>query len=111
MNLNSDAEGFRLKIGVETVLQDLDTRMKSMEAESAASIGSIIMSGHQNQAQYASSYLLCDGRAVSRTDYADLLSVIGTTWGIGNGGHTFNLPDFRGECGRVSCRDRVCYYV
>src|SRR3546814_9627581 len=50
MNLNSDAEGFRLKIGVETVLQDLETRMKSMEAESAASIGSIIMSGQIGRA-------------------------------------------------------------
>lgn len=41
-------------------------------------------------------YLLCDGSAVSRTTYADLFSVIGTTFGIGDGSSTFNLPDFRG---------------
>ena len=42
-------------------------------------------------------YLTCDGSAVSRTDYAALFAVIGTTWGAGDGSTTFNLPDFRGR--------------
>lgn len=37
-------------------------------------------------------YLLCDGSTVSRTDYADLFAVIGTTYGAGDGSTTFNLP-------------------
>lgn len=37
-------------------------------------------------------YLLCDGSAVSRTDYANLFAVIGTTYGAGDGSTTFNLP-------------------
>ncbi len=37
-------------------------------------------------------YLLCDGSAVSRTDYADLFAVIGTKYGAGDGSTTFNLP-------------------
>lgn len=37
-------------------------------------------------------YLLCDGSAVSRTNYADLFAVIGTTYGAGDGSTTFNLP-------------------
>lgn len=37
-------------------------------------------------------YLLCDGSAVSRTDYADLFAVVGTTYGAGDGSTTFNLP-------------------
>lgn len=37
-------------------------------------------------------YLLCDGSAVSRTNYADLFAVIGTTYGAGDGSITFNLP-------------------
>lgn len=40
-------------------------------------------------------YLGCDGSAVSRTTYAALFAVIGTTWGVGDGSTTFNLPDFR----------------
>lgn len=38
-------------------------------------------------------WLLCDGSAVSRTDYADLYAVIGTTYGNGDGSTTFNLPN------------------
>ena len=38
-------------------------------------------------------WLLCDGSAVSRTDYAELYSVIGDTYGAGDGTSTFNLPN------------------
>lgn len=38
-------------------------------------------------------WLLCDGSAVSRTDYAKLFSAIGTIYGKGNGNTTFNLPN------------------
>ena len=38
-------------------------------------------------------YLLCDGRAVSRTKYANLFRKIGTTYGAGDGSTTFNLPN------------------
>lgn len=42
-------------------------------------------------------FLLCNGGAVSRTTYADLFAIIGTTYGVGNGTTTFNLPDLRGR--------------
>ena len=42
-----------------------------------------------------SGFLSCDGSAVSRTTYADLYAVIGTTWGSGDGSNTFNVPDLR----------------
>jgi microcystin-dependent protein len=44
-----------------------------------------------------SGWLSCDGSAVSRATYALLFSRIGTTWGVGNGSTTFNIPDLRGE--------------
>ena len=37
-------------------------------------------------------FLLCNGAAVSRTTYSALFSVIGTTYGSGDGSTTFNLP-------------------
>jgi microcystin-dependent protein len=43
-----------------------------------------------------SGWLVCDGSAVSRTSQAGLFVAIGTTWGVGDGSTTFNLPDFRG---------------
>lgn len=39
-------------------------------------------------------YLACQGQAVSRTTYAALFAVVGTTYGVGNGTTTFNLPKF-----------------
>lgn len=44
-----------------------------------------------------SGWLFCYGQAISRTTYADLYAVIGTTYGAGNGSSTFNLPDCRGR--------------
>ena len=41
-------------------------------------------------------YLLCFGQAISRTAYAGLFAVLGTTYGAGDGSTTFNLPDLRG---------------
>lgn len=37
-------------------------------------------------------FLLCDGSAISRTDFADLFDRIGTNFGSGDGSTTFNLP-------------------
>lgn len=42
-------------------------------------------------------FLMCDGSAVSRTTYADLFAIIGTTYGAGNGTTTFNLPNPNGR--------------
>jgi microcystin-dependent protein len=44
-----------------------------------------------------SGYLVCDGSAVSRTTYEDLWTLLGTTYGSGNGSTTFNLPNFMGR--------------
>jgi microcystin-dependent protein len=39
-------------------------------------------------------YLLCAGAAVSRSTYAALFAVIGTTFGVGDGSTTFNVPNY-----------------
>jgi len=59
----------------------------------APPVGSIIaytMSGSPG------GWLICDGSLVSRSTYAALFAVIGTTFGVGNGTTTFNLPDYQG---------------
>ena len=42
-------------------------------------------------------WLLCDGREVSRSTYANLFAVVGTIYGEGNTTTTFNIPDLRGR--------------
>lgn len=54
--------------------------------------GSIIAFGG---ASAPTGWRLCDGTAVSRTTFAALFALVGTTYGVGNGTTTFNLPDLR----------------
>ena len=42
-------------------------------------------------------WLLCFGQAVSRTQYPVLFSTLSTTYGVGDGSTTFNIPDMRGR--------------
>lgn len=57
--------------------------------------GQIVMTGRTSVPD--SNWLMCDGAAVSRTTYKALFSVIGTTYGAGNGSTTFNVPNFTGK--------------
>lgn len=41
-------------------------------------------------------WLKQDGAAVSRTTYARLFAVVSTTYGVGNGSTTFNVPNTQG---------------
>ena len=65
--------------------------------------GSIIYTASQRA---PSGYLVADGAAISRKDYANLFNAIGTTFGSGNGSTTFNVPDLRGEFIRGWDKDR-----
>jgi microcystin-dependent protein len=42
-------------------------------------------------------FLLCQGQEVSRETYANLFSIIGTTYGVGDNSTTFNLPNLQGR--------------
>jgi microcystin-dependent protein len=42
-------------------------------------------------------WLLCYGQAIDRTTYSALFTAIGTTFGVGDGVATFNVPDIRGR--------------
>ncbi len=44
-----------------------------------------------------SGWLLCYGQAVSRSTYAGLFATVSTTYGLGDGSTTFNIPDLRGR--------------
>lgn len=42
-------------------------------------------------------WLICDGTTISRTTYADLFAVLGSTYGGGDGSTTFAIPNFKGR--------------
>lgn len=63
----------------------------------AGAVTQTVTSGVATVTGAPAGWLLCDGSAVSRTEYATLFAAIGTTWGSGDGSTTFNLPDLRGR--------------
>lgn len=62
--------------------------------DATAPIASVLMTAASTA---PSGYLLCDGTAVSRTTYAALFAIIGTTYGTGDGSTTFNVPNLKGR--------------
>jgi len=77
-----------------TLSQDAATKV--YVDTSVATINSVVTGSIQMwpTATAPTGYLLCAGAAVSRTTYATLFAVIGTTFGSGDGSTTFNLPNY-----------------
>jgi microcystin-dependent protein len=65
----------------------------TLSATAAVPVGTVVDYAH-NVAP--AGWLKANGAAISRTTYAALFSVIGTTFGVGDGSSTFNVPDGRG---------------
>lgn len=76
-----------------------DTEFNQLYANDTALAAAVVPTGTvitHAAASAPTGFLECDGAAVSRSTYAALFAVIATTYGIGNGSTTFNLPDARG---------------
>jgi microcystin-dependent protein len=71
------AEGARINLGLGTFL---------------VPTGSIVM---WPSVAIPTDWRLCNGDAISRTTFATLYSLIGTTFGVGDGTTTFNLPNYK----------------
>lgn len=75
------------------------TPTATIEAIIAAAIGAATTPPGVIQAYGGASapsgWVLCDGAAVSRTTYAALFAVLGTSYGAGNGSTTFNVPNLQ----------------
>lgn len=67
---------------------------KQITFETALPVGVMMFYGSTS---VPSGWLECNGQAISRTTYAALFAVIGTTFGVGDGSTTFNIPDLRGR--------------
>lgn len=99
--ISSTAIPLKGQIVYDTTLNSIkvgngSTALKSLQYISGACpIGGMIYSAAST---IPTGFLACDGRAISRTTYSRLFSVIGTTWGAGDGSTTFNIPDTFGKC-------------
>jgi len=76
-----------------SLAQLTSSNLTTATANSLTPAGTIITFGGTSA---PTGYLACDGSEVSRTTYSALFSALSTTWGVGDGSSTFNLPDLRG---------------
>lgn len=76
---------------VPTPTADEDAAPKNY-VDIAIPVGVVLPYAGSNSA-VPENYLICNGATISRTTYARLFSVIGTTYGNGDGSTTFNLPN------------------
>lgn len=74
----------------QVTLEGLQRAIAALESRMAEQVGTVVAFASNS---VPNGYLLCDGSAVSRTAYAQLFAVIGTTYGGGDGANTFNLPN------------------
>lgn len=92
--LNDSSVGPAAKLSqIETALTALTA---AISTAGTAPVGIIAFRGADGDME-ASGWLICDGRAISRTTYATLFAVIGVTYGPGNNIDTFNLPGVNGR--------------
>ena len=85
------AEQAGVVVGQEVTVR-LDVNVATLVGGSAnPPVGSVTLFAGA-AAAVPSNWLLCDGSAKSRTTYAKLFAAIGTTWGVGDGSMTFNVP-------------------
>lgn len=85
----------RLISRVDEVESKIGTTPSSPSAEPAiVPIGTIL--AWTSGTSLPIGYLECLGQEVSRTTYSQLFNVIGTTFGVGDGSTTFNLPNGQG---------------
>lgn len=91
-DINDAMEAVQTKIGVDNsaVTTSLDYLVRS-----AMPVGSVIPFAGASSPDVT--WLVCDGSAVSRTTYAALFAVFGTTYGTGDGSTTFNVPNMKGR--------------
>lgn len=93
-NINDELEDYET-----TTTNKINTGLKKVDDELAKLSGATGMPIGAGCDYYGvtapSGYMFADGSAISRTNYAELFSIIGTTYGIGDGSTTFNLPDKR----------------
>ena len=97
-------EELRAVIVAGSLAPDSGTLTQVRDAISAmidsAVAGALMPAGaiaYVSQTAVPTGWIKANGAAVSRTTYATLFAAIGTTFGVGDGSTTFNLPDLRGE--------------
>lgn len=93
MVVSTEGQTSAVEFDVNQIYEDMNLKADQAYVDARTPTGTILPYGGSTA---PSGFLLCNGGAISRTTYARLFSVIGTTYGVGDGSTTFNLPNLIG---------------
>jgi microcystin-dependent protein len=83
---------------VDGVTSSIQTQLDALSAALTAPVPAGVINQFAGAVGIVpSGYFLCDGQEISRTTYATLFGVINTTYGVGDGSTTFNVPNLKGK--------------
>jgi microcystin-dependent protein len=83
--------------GLQSLVNDLSSLASVLKGQTFyVPVGGIIPFGGDATSVLPGGWLLCDGTSKLRSDYPDLFSVIGVSYGSVDGTH-FSLPDLQGR--------------
>lgn len=83
---------------VDGVTSSIQTQLNALSAAITVAVPAGVIASYAGAANnIPAGYFLCDGQAISRTTYATLFGVIGTTYGAGDTTTTFNVPNLKGK--------------
>lgn len=89
-----------LNLGANTII-NLAPGVASTDAANVGQLGLLTPIGaifaYPSATAPSASYMLCNGAAISRSTYSSLFTLIGTTFGAGDGSTTFNIPNLTGR--------------
>lgn len=109
---SSNSEIEKLKNKISSLQEKINTQENDINelktANSNQVIGAIVAYAG---ATLPDNYLECNGQEISRSDYADLFSIIGTTYGEGDGDTTFNLPNLQDKFPMASSTKTIGSFV
>lgn len=88
------------RLGVSTTVATTPSALRSAINDAVGNMPSGYMTGEIKYLAYTprplpDNWLECNGQEVSRTTYSQLWAAIGTTYGVGDGTTTFNIPNLQ----------------
>ena len=92
IEFNNNSQPALNDVNINRLQQLIKQDIQSTVSGDTLPIGAIMPFGSDTIPE---NWLLCNGQAVSRTDYQELFNTIETNFGSGDGFTTFNLPDLR----------------
>lgn len=96
-DLTSGTNTFPASLATDTEVATVQTSVNNHIADTGIHVPVGVVLPWAGTPPAPTGWFHCNGQAISRTTYSALFGVIGTTFGVGDGSTTFNVPNLQGR--------------